>query len=139
MATKPVTILLVEDDEVDIQGIRRALRKHKVANPMIVAHDGVEALKLLRDANHDEFRPYLILLDINMPRMNGIEFLREVRSDPLLKDSIVFVLTTSRADEDRFEAYHLNVAGYIVKADAGSGFMNAVDMLDRYWKIVEFP
>ena len=139
MATKTVTILLVEDDEVDIKGIQRALRKHKVVNPMIVVNDGVEALEVLRRADHHTLRPYLILLDINMPRMNGIEFLREVRNDPQLRDSIVFVLTTSRADEDRFEAYHLNVAGYIVKADAGSGFMNAVDMLDRYWKIVEFP
>ena len=139
MATKTVTILLVEDDDVDVQGIQRALRKHKIANPMEVVHDGVEALEFLRSADHDDLRPYLILLDINMPRMNGIEFLREVRNDPQLRDSIVFVLTTSRADEDRFDAYHLNVAGYIVKADAGSGFINAVDMLDRYWKVVDFP
>lgn len=139
MPSKTVTIILVEDDDVDIQGIQRALHKNKIANPMTVVHDGVEALEFLRGADHDALRPYLILLDINMPRMNGIEFLREVRNDPQLRDSIVFVLTTSRADEDRFEAYHLNVAGYIVKADAGSSFVSAVEMLDRYWKIVEFP
>ena len=139
MATKAVTIILVEDDDVDVQGIRRAFKKNKIANPLKVARDGVEALEMLRGNGAETLRPYLILLDINMPRMNGIEFLRELRNDSRLKDSIVFVLTTSRADEDRFDAYQFNVAGYIVKADAGAGFMKAVDLLDRYWKIVEFP
>ena len=74
-----------------------------------------------------------------MPRMNGLEFLTELRADPELRDSIVFVLTTSRSDEDRVASYNLNVAGYIVKSDVGAGFVRLLGLLDHYWRIVEFP
>ena len=136
---KEVNILLVEDDEVDVQGLTRAFNKLKVANPITVARDGLEALELLRSERAKDLHPYLIILDLNMPRMNGIEFLTEVRADPDLKKSIVFVLTTSKADEDKTEAYSLNVAGYIVKADPAKSFLDAVQMLDHYWRVVEFP
>ncbi len=136
---KEVNILLVEDDEVDVQGLTRAFKKLKVANPITVARDGIEALELLRSDRAKDLHPYLIILDLNMPRMNGIEFLTEIRSDPELKKSIVFVLTTSKADEDKTEAYRLNVAGYIVKADPARSFLDAVQMLDHYWRVVEFP
>lgn len=139
MNTKPVTILLVEDDEVDVQGIRRAFAKRKIGNPIVRASDGIEALEILRRDDGSVSRPYLILLDLNMPRMNGIEFLKELRADEALRDALVFVLTTSEAEEDRVDAYRLNVAGYIVKQDSASSFMAAVEMLDHYWKIVEFP
>lgn len=84
-------------------------------------------------------RPYLILLDLNMPRMNGIEFLEEVRKDADLRDSIIFVLTTSDDDRDKVAAYDKNVAGYIVKAKAGEDFLKLIEMLDNYLTFVEFP
>jgi CheY-like chemotaxis protein len=136
-----VNVLLVEDDEVDRKVVQRAFVKHKIANPIIQARDGVEALEIMRGCNERGplARPYLVLLDLNMPRMNGIEFLTELRKDALLRDSIVFVLTTSREEQDRVQAYDLNVAGYMVKTDAGADFVKAVTMLDHYWRVVEFP
>ncbi len=138
MTGKQVNVLLVEDDEVDVMLIQRAFKDAKVGNPFIVAGDGMEALEKLRDSDTVP-RPYLILLDINMPRMNGHEFLEEIRQDEDLKDSIVFVLTTSKADEDKFKAYQKNIAGYLVKDNVGEGFLDAVKLLDSYWRIVEFP
>lgn len=136
-----VTVLLVEDDEVDRRVVHRAFAKHKIANPIVEARDGLDALEIIRGKNGSPPlpRPYLVLLDLNMPRMNGMEFLEEVRKDSRLKDSVVFVLTTSHEEQDRFQAYQLNVAGYMVKADAGADFINAVEMLDHYWRVVEFP
>lgn len=136
-----VNVLLVEDDEVDRKVVRRAFAKHKIGNPITEAHDGIEALEAIRGQNgHAPLaRPYLVLLDLNMPRMNGIEFLQELRGDDRLCDSVVFVLTTSREEQDRVQAYRLNVAGYMVKTDAGTDFINAVEMLDHYWRVVEFP
>ena len=135
--SKEVTILLVEDDEVDIMGVRRAFERVKIANNIIVAHDGLEALDILRQENVT--RPYLILLDLNMPRMNGLEFLAEIRADKNLKESVVFVLTTSRAEEDKWAAYQQNIAGYIVKENVGEEFLDAVSLLNLYWRVVELP
>lgn len=138
---RTVNVLLVEDNEVDREAVRRAFARHRIANPIHDAVDGVEALDLLRGTNGKERlpRPFLILLDINMPRMSGIELLRELRADPDLHDSIVFVLTTSKSDEDKLAAYGANVAGYIIKSDVGAGFVGLINLLDHYWKIVEFP
>jgi CheY-like chemotaxis protein len=138
---KTVNILLVEDDEIDVMGVRRAFRKLKIANPLTVAHNGLEALRILRgeDGHEAPKRPYMVLLDLNLPRMNGIEFLTELRRDPELHSTIVFVLTTSKDDEDRFAAYELNVAGYMVKSKIGKDFMDLVSMLDHYWRVIEFP
>jgi len=130
-----VNVLLVEDDEVDIMAMRRAFGKRKLENPIHVAHDGLEALSLLYRVP----RPYIILLDINMPRMNGIEFLHALRKDANQKDAVVFVLTTSPAEQDRRAAYAANVAGYIEKSDVGKGFADLVDLLERYWSIVKLP
>lgn len=138
--TAEVKLLLVEDDELDVMAIKRALRKAKVANELVVAKDGVEGLAILRGEGATPLhQPYLILLDLNMPRMNGIEFLTELREDPLLRDSIVFVLTTSDSDSDIVRAYDKFIAGYIVKSKAGDDFMELIGMLDHYWKIIEFP
>lgn len=135
-----VNILLVEDDEIDVMAVKRAFRELKIANPLYEASDGVEALELLRNANGKSVpRPYIILLDLNMPRMGGIEFVKELRADPALKSSIVFVMTTSAAEEDRINAYNLNVAGYVLKHSPGHSFIEAVAMLEHYWRIVEFP
>lgn len=136
-----VNLLLVEDDEVDVQGLKRAFAKSRIANPITVARDGIEALEMLRGENgHEKLpKPHLILLDLNMPRMNGIEFLEAIRADDDLKCSVVFMITTSKADEDKTRAYGHNVAGYIVKQDPANTFMEAVSLLEHYWKIVEFP
>jgi CheY-like chemotaxis protein len=140
MSTRTVQILLVEDDDVDVLAVRRAFREQKIANPITVAKDGLEALDILRGNGRPALdRPFIILLDLNMPRMNGIELLGELRADPQLKHSIVFVLTTSKADEDKAAAYDKNIAGYIVKADVGHGFVQVVGMLNHYWRIVELP
>lgn len=134
-SSRVVTILLVEDDEVDVKALKWAFDKLKVANPLVIASDGVEALEMLKELP----RPYLIITDINMPRMNGIEFLRKVRQTPEFRDSIVFVLTTSNDEQDKIDAYDLNVAGYMLKTDMGTSFSRAISLIDNYWKVVEFP
>lgn len=136
--SQPVNILLVDDDDVDVKAVVRALKQLKIANPMVRAKDGIEALEMLRSEDQVP-PPYLILLDINMPRMNGIEFLDELRQDSALSSAIVFVLTTSQADEDKMAAYSKHVAGYIVKKQVGDGFMKVMQMLDHYWRVVELP
>jgi len=141
MIGNPVTILLVEDDKVDVMAIRRSFLRLKIANPIIEAQDGIEALARLRGTDGYEAiaRPCLILLDLNMPRMGGLEFLAELRSDPVLQRSIVFVLTTSRAEEDRLHAYDKNVSGYVLKYRPGETFLDAISMLETYWRVIEFP
>ena len=141
MTNKTVTFLVVEDDEVDIKALKRAFKKLHLANPILFASDGIEALEILRGENGQEKldKPYLILLDLNMPRMNGIEFLDEVRKDAEHHGAIVFIMTTSSAEEDRIKAYNKNVAGYMLKSNAGDSFLNALSMLDHYWRVVEFP
>ncbi len=134
-------ILLVEDDEVDAESMRRALRKLNIDNPLTHARDGIEALGLLRAEEGCErvTNPYLIVLDINMPKMNGIEFLEELRSDELHRDAIVFVLTTSNTERDKVRAYKYNIAGYLLKPKVGEGFTDVVGMLEQYWRYVELP
>jgi CheY-like chemotaxis protein len=134
-------LLHVEDDDICLMMLNRAFKKAKIANPISVAHDGIEALELLRGINGRARlpRPFLILLDLNMPRMDGIEFLKELRKDEELKKSIVFILTTSDADEDKVKAYNLGVAGYILKSNPANAFLEATALLDTYWRVVEFP
>jgi CheY-like chemotaxis protein len=142
MPTKgEVNILLVEDDEVDVRIVKEAFKEHKLKNPLHVASDGVEGLEMLRGENGRERlpRPYLIMLDLKMPRMNGLEFLAEIRKDPQLKDSIVFVLTTSDNEQDKVAAYKSHVAGYLLKSDVGGDFMTAVQMLELFVVSVQFP
>ena len=141
MITSTIHILLVEDDDVDAEAIERSFLKHKISNPIRVVQDGRQALAVLRGQSGESplTRPFLILLDLNMPRMNGIEFLGELRNDPNLRDSIVFVLTTSDADQDKVASYDQNVAGYIVKSRAGGDFIELITMLNGYWRVVEFP
>lgn len=136
-----VTVLIIDDDELDVEATTRALRKARIGNEIVSAENGEVALELLRGQNGRDrvSRPYIVLLDLNMPRMTGLEFLEELRKDSDLSDSVVFVLTTSDDDRDRWKAYDQNVAGYILKTNVGEGFMNLVNMLDGYWKIVELP
>lgn len=136
-----VQVLLVDDDAVDREAIVRAFDEARITNPIIMAGDGIEALAILRGspARVALQRPYMILLDLSMPRMNGIEFLRELRDDPQLADSLVFVLSTSNSDEDKVAAYGFNVAGYVTKAKAAEDFSLLARLLEVYWRLIELP
>lgn len=135
-----VSIMLVEDDEVDVMNLKRAFKKNNITNPLYLAGNGLEALELLRKCGTDEMPlPKIILLDLNMPKMNGIEFLKELRKDEDLHRLSVFVMTTSNKDNDIIEAYNLNVAGYILKPLSMDKFMSAVGALSNYWQLMEFP
>lgn len=133
-----VTILVVDDDRVDVMAVRRAFRRSGLDNAMVFAADGIEALEKLRDKKSVP-RPFLVLLDLNMPRMNGIEFLDAARKDPDLCDSVVFVLTTSKDVMDKRRAYSRNIAGYIVKEDTRDGYLNTAELLESYARVVELP
>ena len=135
---KLLNILLVEDDKVDVKNVERALRKNNISNPLFVASNGLEALRMLRDGTVPGSRR-LILLDLNMPKMNGIEFLRELRADPALTKSTVVVLTTSNDDQDKLAAYDLHVAGYLLKPVTFMNFVELMATLDKYWALVEMP
>jgi len=111
---KKPTILLVEDDALDIISVERSLKKIESEYVLYTAYNGIEALKLLRDTDLG-LLPDVILLDINMPRMNGIEFLKEIREDKDLRNLKVFIMTTSSEADDRFEAEQLGISGYIIK------------------------
>ena len=139
--TRPLSILLVDDDDGDAQAVKRAFSKAKIANPILRAVDGMDALDILRGANGKSKppSPYILLVDLNMPRMNGIQLVQEIRADECLRHCIVFVLTTSKREEDMMAAYDLNVAGYVVKETAGHDFLNLVSLVDCYWRIVELP
>lgn len=117
--TFPKPILIVEDDEVDAEAVRRVLQKARILNPIHSARDGVEALEMLIGAE-DAIEPCIMLLDINMPRMNGFELLRKLRDDERTKGNIVFMLTTSSRSEDREMAMELQAAGYVLKDDLDS-------------------
>ncbi len=117
------SILLVEDDEVDAEAIRRMFAWRNIANPLYVAPDGVTALQMLHGEDQTAIgQPCVILLDLNLPRMNGIEFLDKLRCDPQLKDSVVFVLTTSNSDYDRVVTNSKYVAGYLLKSEADEDY-----------------
>ena len=138
MEAKPLHILLVEDDTVDVMNVQRAFQKNNIANPLYVANNGLEALEQLRNGTVPIGRR-LVLLDLNMPKMNGIEFLRVVRADPELHSLNVVVLTTSNEDRDKIEAYNLNVAGYLLKPVTFSRFVELMALLNKYWTVVEMP
>jgi CheY-like chemotaxis protein len=136
---RTINILLVEDDEVDVLTVRRAFKKNKITNPLYVASNGLEALEMLRGVNGQPpvvpSHRRLVLLDLNMPRMNGIEFLQVIRADPALKSIPVVVLTTSEEEQDRVEASQLNAAGYLLKPVQFSDFVELTAVLNQYWML----
>jgi CheY-like chemotaxis protein len=132
---KPV--LLVEDDSVDAMTVKRAFKDLDVKNPLVHVTNGEKALAYLTNTENPE--PCVILLDLNMPKMNGIEFLKVAKADARLKCIPVVVLTTSRADQDKFDSFDQSVAGYIVKPAGYKGFLNAIRILDLYWTLSEVP
>lgn len=137
-----VPILLVEDDQVDVMTVQRAFKRNKILNPLYVCSNGEEAIKFLRHEgiysdSEKSPKPGIILLDLNMPVMNGIEFLKVVKSDEDLKRIPVVVLTTSKEEEDRFKSFSLSVAGYIIKPVEFEKFVEAVQLIDLYWSLSE--
>ena len=143
MSAKPVNVLLVEDDEIDIEAMRRAFSTAGVDRPITVARDGLEALAILRGEAAGEGPPLtwpvLVVLDLNMPRMKGTEFLAELRGDPALRQLPVFVLTTSDDDRDKAEAYGHNAAGYLVKPHDTRRLVDVARLLDDFCNLVELP
>lgn len=143
MEEKIINILLLEDDEVDVMNVKRAFKKNNITNPLYVAENGLEGLEMLRGKNGKApvvpNQRRLILLDLNMPKMSGLEFLNELRKDSQLMSTPVIVLTTSDEDRDRVEAYNFNVAGYILKPVTFSNFAEAMVTLNKYWALCELP
>lgn len=130
-------LLLVEDDRVDVMTITRALKEIHCANPLVHVENGEEALAYLRDPAKE--KPCLILLDINMPIMNGIEFLREVKHDDTLRRYPVVVLTTSEEQQDKLSSFNLGVAGYMAKPVSYRLFVEVMRSIELYWSLSELP
>jgi len=130
-------MLLIEDDNVDAMTVKRATGELEIANELVRAVNGEETLRYLRDPTKE--KPCVILLDLNMPKMNGIELLKMLKSDPELRKIPVVVLTTSNSDEDKVESFQLGVAGYIVKPINYQGFVDAMKVIDSYWSLSELP
>lgn len=134
-------VLLVDDDDVAVESVVRGMKKHDVAFPIIVAEDGLVALDIMRGTHPIKqlTQPYVVLLDLNMPNMDGFEFLQVIRNDELLKATIVFVLTTSGSDADMFKAYNEHIAGYMVKSCVGPQFSKLFKLLEDYARTVKLP
>jgi CheY-like chemotaxis protein len=143
MENRKINILLVEDDDVDIMNVQRALRRNHLEYPLHVARDGLEALQMLREGSvHNSISAserLLVLLDLNMPRMSGLEFLKTLRSDDALRSIPVIVLSTSKDNNDLTRAYEWNVAGYLVKPVKFSEFASIVAIISDYWSFCEMP
>lgn len=129
-------VLHVEDDDLDALNVQRLMRQNDAVSDVAVAHDGIEALEMLRSDSSD-LHDLVILLDISMPRMNGLEFLRELRADPDLCHLPVVVLSTSDHQDDKTSAYRLNVAGYMVKPPSPERFRRSLDAFASYWSASE--
>ncbi|MBW1744800.1 MAG: response regulator [Deltaproteobacteria bacterium] len=130
-------ILLVEDDQVDAMTVKRALKEIKVTNRLDIVNNGEEALTFLKNSENE--KPGIILLDLNMPRMNGIEFLKIAKKDESLKKIPVVVLTTSKEDQDKVDSFNLGVAGYMIKPVDYQKFVEVVKTIDMYWTLSELP
>lgn len=134
-------ILLIDDDDVAVEAVVRGMKKNDVKFPITVAEDGLVALDIMRGTHPTKqlAHPYVVLLDLNMPNMDGFEFLHTIRHDETLKTTIVFVLTTSSSDADTFKAYNENIAGYMVKSCVGPQFSKLFKLLEDYAKTVKLP
>ena len=133
--SKPV--LLVEDDSIDAMTVHRAFRDLKLTNPLKHVLNGEEALAYLQDPANP--KPSVVLLDLNMPKMNGIEFLRAVKADPMLRRTPVIVLTTSSEMRDVVESFRLSAAGYVIKPVDYKNFVEAIRTIGLYWTLSELP
>lgn len=140
-ATRLAKFLIVDDDCVSVMAMERAMRKLRILNETHVCTDGQHALNFLRAETEKAkgLPPIIVILDLNMPRMGGLEFLNNVRMDPLLSRVVVFVFTTSDTPEDVSSAFDHNVAGYVIKENPSETFSKALDMLEAYARIIELP
>jgi len=129
---KTPSILLIEDDELDTISVERSLKKLEIQYELHTAYNGLEALQLLRGETGKALHPDVILLDINMPRMNGIEFLKILRGDEKLKDLKVFIMTTSSESNDRVNAENLGISGYIIKPLNYTDNTKRTDSMDAF-------
>jgi CheY-like chemotaxis protein len=138
---KRYSILLVEDDEVDIMNIQRAFIKNNIKEPFYIARNGVEALEMLRNPEsfNIKVKPQFLIVDLNMPKKGGLELLHDIRTDPHLKRLTVFIMTTSNEIKDRTTAYEYNAAGYIIKPLSFAEFVEAIGALNQYINICELP
>ncbi|OEU61676.1 MAG: two-component system response regulator [Desulfobacterales bacterium PC51MH44] len=130
-------ILLVEDDDVDVMTVKRALKDLDIKNQLVCTANGEDALEYLK--NNGNKKPCIILLDLNMPKMNGIEFLQIVKADDTLKEIPVIVLTTSSQQQDIAESFKLSVAGYIVKSVDYAEYTEAINTINLYWTLSKLP
>ena len=138
---KLVRFMIVDDDEVSVMAIKRSMNQLNLVNPTTIAKDGIEALQILHDAvgTDSTLPPFIITLDLSMPKMGGLEFLNHVRDNPIFKKLIIFVLTTSDAPIDIAQAYEKNIAGYIVKENPTETFRKSLAMLNDYAQLVVLP
>lgn len=130
-------ILLIEDDKVDALTVQRAMKEIKVSNPLVVAHNGLEGLNYLKENRSN--KPCIILLDLNMPKMNGLEFLVEMKKDPEFRKIPVIVLTTSSAEPDVNKSFSIGIAGYMVKPVDYKQFIDVIKEIKLYWTLSELP
>lgn len=136
---KYYNILIVDDDDVDVMNVQRAMSKNQIINPLHRVSDGIEALEFLRDPQNTNLRPIIILLDLNMPRMGGIEFLQNIRNDKKLKRIPVIVMTVSDDDKDKLAAYDEHIQGYVIKPMKFENFRICMEQLNAYWAMCELP
>jgi len=136
MEQKEIHILLVDDDEIVHKAIRRVLAEKGLPNPLLTAKNGEEGMSILCSPDGPISRgvPVLVILDINMPKMNGHEFLKELRANPRVKDVPVFVITTSEAHRDLTDAYVQDVIGYVIKDDLAESLEKALEVLKQGWR-----
>ena len=144
MGKEPFVVLMAEDDEHDIVAIKRAWKKHHVANPLYIVNDGEECLDFLYQRGEysqpdSAPRPGILLLDIKMPKLDGLAVLRHIREEKVLRHLPVVILTTSKAEEDRFKSYELGANAYIVKPLGFENFSEAVRTINLFWQLVELP
>jgi CheY-like chemotaxis protein len=130
-------ILLIEDDDVDVMTVKRALKDLKVSNELVTAGDGEEAIQYLRSKS--AAKPCIVLLDLNMPKMDGTEFLKIVKADRALKKIPVVILTTSNSDRDVIDSFERGAAGYMVKSVDYEKFVETIRAIDRYWTLSKLP
>jgi len=136
MDKKTVNILVAEDDDIDFKALKRAFKECEISNPVIRAEDGQIALDILKKGEINF--PFILLVDLKMPRMDGFQLIDEIRNDKKLTKTIIFVLTTSDNENDLKQAYERHIAGYIIKSDFRSGFIKAIKMLDYYCEVIVF-
>jgi CheY-like chemotaxis protein len=144
MPQEPFVVLMAEDDEHDILATRRAWKKHHISNPLYIVNDGEKCLDFLhRRGKYGEPgtapRPGILLLDIRMPKMDGLAVLKHIRKDGQLRRLPVVILTTSRAEEDRLRSYDLGANAYIVKPVGFNNFSDAVRTINLFWQLVDLP